>query len=327
MLNLNRVFILFLMMLIISCSNDFEEINLIIEDGSFTILVIPDTQNYFENEKNFIVYQNMFSWIEENKEDLNIKCILQTGDITKSNSPNEWSLAISEIKKLSNSIPFIACLGNHDYEGNGNPINRNSLYIDYFHNESNLLFESLDYGFFPQRKENYYQIFEFEGQKFLIMSIEWLPEDSVLEWANTVIEQHKEVECILLTHAYLKANGDRYNSDLDVKGNLKYYGPKNEKNNDGDQIWTKLIRSSPNIFLVISGHIGYPGSSFLQSRKYNQKIVNQMSFNRQYEENGGNGWIRLLEFQPDSNTIKVHTFSPFLNRMQIDNENNFIFNW
>ena len=45
------------------------------------------------------------------------------------------------------------------------------------------------------------------------------------------------------------------------------------------------------------------------------KDVSQMTFNVQYvgggpEGNGGDGWLRILEFMPDGKTIKVRTYSP-----------------
>ena len=45
------------------------------------------------------------------------------------------------------------------------------------------------------------------------------------------------------------------------------------------------------------------------------KNVHQMMFNVQtlgggWEGNGGDGWLRILEFMPDGKTIKVRTYSP-----------------
>ncbi|MDE7127167.1 MAG: serine/threonine protein phosphatase, partial [Bacteroidales bacterium] len=43
--------------------------------------------------------------------------------------------------------------------------------------------------------------------------------------------------------------------------------------------------------------------------------VHQMMFNVQmlgggWDGNGGDGWLRILEFMPDGKTIKVRTYSP-----------------
>ena len=47
------------------------------------------------------------------------------------------------------------------------------------------------------------------------------------------------------------------------------------------------------------------------------KEVVQMTFNPQaigggFSGNGGDGWLRLLEFMPDKKTVKATTFSPFV---------------
>ena len=45
------------------------------------------------------------------------------------------------------------------------------------------------------------------------------------------------------------------------------------------------------------------------------KTVSQLVFNTQaigggFSGNGGDGWLRLLEFMPDRKTVKARTFSP-----------------
>ncbi|NLT59576.1 MAG: hypothetical protein GXX88_02985, partial [Candidatus Hydrogenedentes bacterium] len=38
----------------------------------------------------------------------------------------------------------------------------------------------------------------------------------------------------------------------------------------------------------------------------------------QGEENGGNGWLQVLRFVPEENTIRVEAFSPTLNQVRTD---------
>jgi hypothetical protein len=72
---------------------------------------------------------------------------------------------------------------------------------------------------------------------------------------------------------------------------------------------------------VICGHTGNSKGGFEDNVSYrvdNNKVgkkVYQMMFNVQYiggggEGNGGDGWLRILEFLPDGKTIKVKTYSP-----------------
>ena len=55
--------------------------------------------------------------------------------------------------------------------------------------------------------------------------------------------------------------------------------------------------------------------SFRTDLNSSGKSVAQMMFNAQtadgkWEGNGGDCWVRILEFMPDGKTIKVRTFSP-----------------
>jgi hypothetical protein len=45
--------------------------------------------------------------------------------------------------------------------------------------------------------------------------------------------------------------------------------------------------------------------------------------NYQGDNNGGNGSLRLLEFQPAQNKILVRTFSPYLNSYETDSDSEF----
>ena len=90
--------------------------------------------------------------------------------------------------------------------------------------------------------------------------------------------------------------------------------------NWGKQIWEKLIQPLPNVDMVICGHTGKPGefedaTAYVKSKNAAGNTVHQMMFNVQilgggWEGNGGDGWVRILEFYPDGKTIHVKTYSP-----------------
>ncbi|RYG00908.1 MAG: serine/threonine protein phosphatase, partial [Chitinophagaceae bacterium] len=91
--------------------------------------------------------------------------------------------------------------------------------------------------------------------------------------------------------------------------------------NFAEAIWTKLVQPSSNIRLVLSGHICAPDDikahiGFRKDKNIAGKTVNQMAFNAQalgggWDGNGGDGWLRILEFAGDDKSVKVKTFSPF----------------
>ena len=91
----------------------------------------------------------------------------------------------------------------------------------------------------------------------------------------------------------------------------------------------KLIYPSSNIRLVLCGHVGKGTGEYENNVAYRVdknsagKDVSQMTFNVQYvgggpEGNGGDGWLRILEFMPDGKTIKVRTLFSLVWDFKID---------
>lgn len=72
--------------------------------------------------------------------------------------------------------------------------------------------------------------------------------------------------------------------------------------------------------MIVCGHTGKPGDyedavAYRVDKNRAGHDVHQMMFNVQilgggWEGNGGDGWLRILEFLPDGRTIKVRTYSP-----------------
>ena len=89
--------------------------------------------------------------------------------------------------------------------------------------------------------------------------------------------------------------------------------------NYGEAVWQKLVQPSKNIQMVFAGHIGIPDDpkghiAFRVDENAREKKESQMVFNAQalgggWHGNGGDGWLRILEFLPDGKTVKVKTFS------------------
>ena len=117
-----------------------------------------------------------------------------------------------------------------------------------------------------------------------------------------------------MTHSYIHCNYKRKYRSKDPAARL------NRNGNAGEDIYNKLVRQTSNIRMVICGHVSKPddwniSSAFLTSVNGAGKKVYEMLFDPQaigggWNGNGGDGWIRLLEFSKDMKTIKARTFSP-----------------
>jgi len=126
-------------------------------------------------------------------------------------------------------------------------------------------------------------------------------------------DEYKDCLGIVLTHSYMRSLAEK-NVLIQKEG----YAVKDV--NYGQAIWDKLIYPSDNIRLVICGHVaGYkdPRQSvgFRVDANHAGNRVSQMLFDTQFDGggkdgNGGDGWLRILEFSADCKRVTVKTFSP-----------------
>jgi hypothetical protein len=273
----------------------------------------------------------MTSWIKENIDPLNIKLVLCTGDLVEQNeminpdgqkvnqpSKLQWESVARSFGKLDGKVPFITAAGNHDY-GYADISTRNTNFNKYFPVDKNFRTQQLvrevaqNAEKVPTLENAAFDFTSPHGQKFLILTLEFAPRDTILAWAKQVVnlDKYKQHKVIVLTHSYMNAKNEHT-----IKENYAI-----AEGNYGAAIWQKLIQPSRNIQLVLAGHIGAPDNfkahtAFRTDTNAGGKKVQQMVFNAQglgggWYGNGGDGWLRILEFLPDGKTVKVKTFSPF----------------
>lgn len=296
---------------------------------AWTLVFIPDTQSYMKFKRNQPILDLMINWVDEHIDPLNIKLVIQVGDLVEQNglvnpdgiSANQsgvqqWEAVAGSFSTLDKKVPVIPTTGNHDF-GIVNVENRQTSYNDYFpigknhHNQQMIRDVALDEIGMPTLINATYEFISPEGRKFLVMVLEFAPRDASLQWAIETVnkEAYQEHTVILLAHSYLNRNSEHIETE----------GYPITDRNYGKAIWEKLVKPSKNIQLVFSGHIGAPDDKsghvgFRTDTNAGGKKVHQMTFNAQalgggWYGNGGDGWLRWLEFQ--GNKVLVKTFSPF----------------
>lgn len=300
------------------------------DEKSWTLVLLPDPQTYVKFERNQGILELMTAWISENIDRLNIGMVLCTGDLVEHNNIltsdgisgnqsglNQWRAVSRSIGRLDHKVPYILAAGNHDF-GYRNAENRQTFYDDYITADRNHLNEKYLREYFyseagvPTLANAAFEWIDPNGIPYLFVNLEFAPRDAVLQWAATTIghERYQKHRVVVLTHAYMNAQNERIvSANYPVRGNY------------GQAMWEKLINPSRNVVMVIAGHIGAPDDprrhlAFKQEPKADGRTVTQMVFNAQalaggWEGNGGDGWLRYLEFMPNGTTVKVRTFSPF----------------
>lgn len=299
-------------------------------ENSFSMILLPDPQSYIKFEANQPLFELMTRWCALNRKKLAIKAVLCTGDLVEQNewpvpdnrngdqtSTQQWEAAARSFSCLDNRLPYIICTGNHDY-GYEKAENRLCHFPEYFPVEKNAcwkdcLVSTAKNAFELPTLEN--AAYEFDTDtwgKILVISLEFAPREEALHWAKKLADspRYKAHKIIVLTHSYLEIDGSIFE-----KENYKMTPA-----NYGKAIWEKLIYPTPNIDLLICGHAceitDLEGTvSYREDRNSKGEYVPQMMFNaqtadKQWFGNGGDGWLRILEFMPDGKTIKVKTFSP-----------------
>jgi hypothetical protein len=142
-----------------------------------------------------------------------------------------------------------------------------------------------------------------------------------------VLKRHANLPAIVLTHAYLDADGTRYDhaSRGDQPWNPHRYFADDQAGavNDGEELWRKLISRHDNVRFVLCGHALDDGTGRLTSRRADGSAVQQIVANFQTGPLGGAGYLRLMRFSPRDRTVDVQTYSPYLDRYKRDPENEF----
>jgi len=289
-----------------------------------TIIVLPDTQYYASSYPS--VFNGQTAWIVAQQSVLNIAAVLHVGDIVDSDLTVQWTVANPAMRQLDNVVPYDVVPGNHDYS----TANRGSMIDNYFAPAS---MPWITGTMKPGQIENNYALIDIGPKRWLILGLEFGPRDAVLTWADSVLKTYANYPAILLTHAYLYADGTRY--DINVGGtdsnasNYQYWSPwyygftASEGINDGEAMWQKLVLPNSNVRLVFCGH--QTGWARLTSTRPDGTTVHQMLSDYQWlqGENFGFGYLRVVQLDYGKKTIQVQTYSPYLNAYIDDDPNQF----
>jgi len=332
---------------------------------AFTLAVISDTQNYsdyrYQRSSNppFVmdqadIFHRQMDYIAKNAVSAggNIAFAAHVGDLVQNYGTqiSEWAIAEAAISRLDGVLPYGLVPGNHDYdkswkdaEDKATRVDGGSTYNRFFGPNSVHFKGKSWYGGSFNNGLNSWATFQGGGKSFLFLGLELEPSDAAIAWAQKVLDAHKGMPTILVTHEYLCFADDYYEPGTAFRLEDKYR--LGFDRNTPQQLWDKLISKNKQVFLVLCGH-NYDGGpngenartdagaegykvyqllSDYQGRTEVQKFygVND-SANR-----GGDGWMRLMEFDLGKGEIKVKTYSTELRRYETDPNSEFTikFDW
>jgi len=209
-------------------------------DPAFTVVVVPDPQ-YLAGDaycSGPTIYNDLINWAIRNKDlwvanaSLNIKGFIQVGDCQNSAvvaSQNWQATVMVDAWRLAiNAHMFVAfCCGNHDYEDGGATIDRSNISYVWRTDKNGPWQPSALAGFYgsgmdlgsgdvaywggtysepggiPDSSANNYIRLAIGSRKILIISLEFFPRNSVLNWAKSLHDTFSDHECWITTHGYM----------------------------------------------------------------------------------------------------------------------------
>jgi hypothetical protein len=291
---------------------------------TFTIAVVPDTQNYSDvalpQPRGQQTFETEMRYLADQRGPKNIAFVTFVGDIIQHgdgqfqlpardgqpmrtlDTRDEWDIANTAISILGRSgVPFGMVPGNHDYDnyswwsedggpGASRPLAGGRTFSFYFGPTSRHFAGKSWYGGATPNGLNSFQTFQGGGQDFLNLSLEMDAPPAVL--------------------ASLFAGTDHLSPD---------------------QIWDRFVRKNPTIFMVLSGHAYTPAVEGV-SLGENLRIDHNDAGSPVYQvlqdfqgntvgpdgqagsANGGGGWLRFMAFDMERRKIRFYTYSPLLDR-------------
>lgn len=287
----------------------------------FTIIALPDTQFYSSTYPQIFAAQTQ--WIADHVADQNIKLVVGLGDIVDGGgSLTQWQNADAAVRLLDGRVPYMMAIGNHDYDQN-NPAGRTASTQNFnaFFGPARYAAAAWYVGSFPAgSNENFYGVVNVNGTNYLILVLEFAPRDAALNWAAGILNANPDKQIIVVTHMFTYADNTRI-SQCD-SNSAASFGVGQD--NNGEDVWWKLVRKYPNIHLVLSGHVVQgDGTGRRMDIGAGGNLVNEILSDYQSAPLGGGGYLRIMKISPSLNRVNVTTYSPYLDAFLTDDHNQF----
>jgi hypothetical protein len=297
-------------------------------DEFWTIAVLPDTQSSYYTAPSF--FEAETQWIAENRDSEGIAFVLHEGDIVDTpGDTNQWAAARANMGLLDGKVPYVLAAGNHDFGSTaGEP--RSTLINQYFSFADLVQTATFGGAFESGHRENAYYLMPGGSRTWIVIALEFSPRPEVVNWADQVLTAYQDLPAIIVTHAYLYSDGQRYDHvgrACQFSGDCTSLTPPGSNpqcwnpicylgdGTDGEMLWNSLVKSHSNIVFVFSGHVANAApfdAARLSSTRPDGTVCHQMLADFQADgATGGDGYFRLLRIWRDGR-VQVRTFSPYV---------------
>ena len=267
-------------------------------------------------------FKQQTEWIAAHREELNVKFVIGLGDnVNDGDSETQWKNASEAMAVLDQAgVSYAMAIGNHDYLHSKPPTRSAPMFNKFFGKSRYGEKEWYGSSTYPAgTSENFFVVLSTEGEKYLLLFLEYFPRHEAIAWAKTVVASHADYKVIVVTHAF-------EGSDAFRNGQCDYNGPAAEglesNTMNGEEMWDALISQYPNIFLVLNGHVN--GAAHETDFGKHGNAVTQILSDYQDDAEGGGGFLRILTFKPAAHQIVIRTYSPSSQAYKSDEQNSFV---
>jgi hypothetical protein len=273
------------------------------EAEPFMIVALPDTQYYSASYP--YIFEAQTQWVVDNRDALSIAYVAHLGDIVDSASQlYQWENADAAISILDTlpDLPYGLCVGNHDQWPGWDPDGTQyfNMYFPFTRYEGVVPWYGGHYG---GDNDNHFILFSGGGIDLIAIHFEYddSADPAVLAWADELLQRYSHRPAIVASHCMIGT------------GNPGGFMPQ------GAAIYNAL-RHNPNLFLMLCGHFHGEGQ---RVDVFEGNTVYTLLSDYQGRPNGGDGWLRIMEFAPADDEIRVQTYSPTLDQFETDADSQF----
>lgn len=258
------------------------------KNGEYTLAWISDPQHY--SAKFPETYYAMTEFLAENRERINIKYIIHTGDLVNNKDiDEEWQRAIKAQEAIS-GIPNGVLAGNHDV---GNSDEDYSVFSKHF--GADRYSSSTWYGGTYKDNRGHYDLIDVGDTAYIFVYMGYAPDDDCIKWLNKVFALYPDRIGVLCLHDYFKTDG--------------------ELSETGEVIYKKVVKKNPNLYMVLCGHryrIDSRDSSFDDDGDGTpDRVVHEVICNYQTAgAEGGDGYMRFMKVDEKNGVIRMYSYSP-----------------
>ena len=306
---------------------------------------------------------DQFGFVAETAKERKLEHLFVLGDITDLGYRNdanlaghhyfppktrEWEIAREAIFQLNGTgVTYSLCRGNHDDYMIDDYFNVPE-YTDQFkgvggffsdseakhpgrrevRNPEGYIYWSAVSGRYTQSITNSYMEKEIFGTKYLFVTVDYNPTETVMKWVDELLSKYPDHKVIITTHSYLRSNGALISSERgDTTWPMAF---------TANVFWDQVYSKHENIFMIVSGHVGGLNLSYntregVNGHKVFEVLCNPQAYDAKEIDFDGTiehgkqdtGMVLYMNFSEDGKKIRFNYYSTLLGKCLKNNYHEF----